>query len=614
MSPPPILYTISTLPSSFRALSLPTLPSDPNARVSYKELAEAFVSGHTGSAGFSELALLLLSVATWIWIVRIVGIWNQALYAERVSHAVAHGWALPEAPLECHNAATWKIRGQGGKRESFLPAPLLTAFIRDYLLLIVPVIFTLTIGADHSGWIFVSQLMSVGFLLLAFRLRFGCSCLSLAIVGMSRSSSATQDRRAVEEEATVVHQLNSMPKSFITNYRTSIMIGTCVAILAVDFVIFPRRFCKTETFGVSMMDGGVGSFIISHALTSIHARTALMRGGNKTKDESAAFDASPLHRRLVHTLRSILPLLCLAFARLFTIRAVDYQVHVSEYGVHWNFFFTLAAVALASSALSRTLHATKSAVLGCILMIVYQSSLSYTSLTSYLLHAPRLSLLSANKEGIFSSIGYFSIYLISVRIGYECMKNEATAQAWGRKIRKMMFACLSLWCLTFITSSFVQPPSRRMVNASYSLWMLGLNLTLLISFILLDAIIILPPNISKHAKRKLMLDDSSSSSNGNGNASQTGNASVHEDDKEAKVKPYEQDVASLHPTSLIIRAINKNSLPFFMICNLLTGAVNLSIHTLFASNQTAIVTLLSYMFLSCLSIVWLDHRGLIIKI
>merc|ERR1712153_139510 len=46
------------------------------------------------------------------------------------------------------------------------------------------------------------------------------------------------------------------------------------------------------------------------------------------------------------SVRSTLPLTTIGILRLVVIKTLGYQEHASEYGTHWNFFFTLSALAV----------------------------------------------------------------------------------------------------------------------------------------------------------------------------------------------------------------------------------------------------------------------------
>jgi len=58
----------------------------------------------------------------------------------------------------------------------------------------------------------------------------------------------------------------------LTNYRAFVNVASAICILAVDFQIFPRRLCKTETYGTGLMDVGVASYIFSNAIVSQDVR------------------------------------------------------------------------------------------------------------------------------------------------------------------------------------------------------------------------------------------------------------------------------------------------------------------------------------------------------
>lgn len=86
--------------------------------------------------------------------------------------------------------------------------------------------------------------------------------------------------RGVEEPAQTIDHIDSddseeldpnVVRISVHSFRTLLFVITSIAILAVDFrTVFPRRFAKTSNaYGFSLMDVGVGYFIVGHAMRLI---------------------------------------------------------------------------------------------------------------------------------------------------------------------------------------------------------------------------------------------------------------------------------------------------------------------------------------------------------
>lgn len=195
-----------------------------------------------------------------------------------------------------------------------------------------------------------------------------------------------KDDRFQDEGSLPVHP-------FLTTYRAAMMVVTCVAILAVDFRVFPRRFAKVENWGTSLMDLGVGSFVFSAGVVSARAILKSRAQSKKT----------PFIGRFMNSLRHSIPLLVLGLIRLWSVKGLDYAEHVTEYGVHWNFFFTLGFLPPFVEIFdSLTALIPSYEALAVIISIIYQVALESTELKSYILISPRgPDLLSKNREGVF---------------------------------------------------------------------------------------------------------------------------------------------------------------------------------------------------------------------
>ena len=126
----------------------------------------------------------------------------------------------------------------------------------DFTVLVVPLLLSFTILAD-----FVPMVLTV---LL-------CTSIGILIVFDQQKNLKKKPGTQLTWKSFLEKSIPSR-RPFITNFRAYVNISTAIAILAVDFVVFPRRFAKTETFGSGLMDMGVGSFMFSNAIVSPEAR------------------------------------------------------------------------------------------------------------------------------------------------------------------------------------------------------------------------------------------------------------------------------------------------------------------------------------------------------
>ncbi|ONL98489.1 transferase transferring acyl groups [Zea mays] len=191
-------------------------------------------------------------------------------------------------------------------------------------------------------------------------------------------------------------------------------------------------------------------------------------------------------------LSSISPLVFLGFARIISTWGVDYQVHVGEYGVHWNFFFTLAAVSILTSIVR--IHPKHCGLVGLLILAGYQIWLS-SGLNEYLISDKRSAdIISQNKEGIYSILGYWGMFLIGVSLGfYLFFDTSSKGKNRNTQVMKIWVLAALFWILAIIFDSYIERVSRRMCNFAYVMLVFGQNFQVM-CFSMFFCLIILSPS------------------------------------------------------------------------------------------------------------------------
>ncbi|KAI0764344.1 GWT1-domain-containing protein [Trametes elegans] len=506
----------------------------------YKASKEAFVSGMTGSS---------------IWHINAVSL---AAMLSVALHSALRTRLPPNRPLH------------------------LTS---EVLLLVAPLLASVTIFANAPGMLCLILLIPTTLLLLLPRRESGTYLPS----SVTHSRASSREGTALKDGALGTIRIPPLPS--LTTYRSHMLFLTFICILAVDFPVFPRSLAKCETFGVSMMDLGVGSFVFSQGIVSAIPLV-----------KNPAHLTDPLLPKLTSVLRKCSPVLLLGLFRTISVKGTEYPEHVTEYGVHWNFFITLALIP--------------------ILQVLLHPLMVHT----FVLEAPRTGLVSANKEGIISLTGYLAVHLLGLSTGtlvlaptpsYFRRRQQALAHPRATPSRPrtpssdsdsdddapslplpdptsteaprrendktatelcsyavLWWVCLGLLKLFGIGGGV----SRRLVNVQYVAWVAAYNTTFLLGYLVLD-LFFFPSPMSKSVY------------------SPTSKLKVHPDPDVLKATRHlrGQDPGAGSAPALL-EAVNKNGLVLFLLANVATGLINLSLQTMYMSDTSAMVVLSLYCF------------------
>jgi len=427
--------------------------------------------------------------------------------------------------------------------------------VLEWAVATVPILLSLTLLSDYSPHISLALfLMSLAALLIAQGYKKNKNNLS-RIWDLSVSAP----NKAV----------------FLTSFRASMLLVTTICILAVDFPVFPRRFAKTETYGYGLMDLGVGSFVFSNGLVSPEARQ--------------------LPSSIKKNILGCVPLLLLGLARLVSVTIVGYHENITEYGMHWNFFFTLATVRLLSAMVLPLVRATKMIwVLAVAVAVLYEGVLTFWAGEWIVSQAPRDDLLSANREGLFSSLGYLAIYLAGVAWGREILTTHPSMAELVSVTRLLVMWTGIMWLSLAYSTTFFLPPSRRMANYTFFTWIVAYNLTMLSLFLLLDLLVM----FVGEARLGSAPDTVRSSRVTRAKARQSDGSNVRKAPKKSKeaADPATPSLeCRLYRCPTIYKAIDYNGLAFFLLANLGTGAVNMLVPTINTREIPAMAILTGYL-------------------
>ena len=325
---------------------------------------------------------------------------------------------------------------------------------------------------------------------------------------------------------------NNKNTSWLNLYRSTMLLSACSAILAIDFSQMPRRLGKTKEYGVSVMDVGVGSFIVSASCVKWQRRRKNRRSGrNSDGGKRGTEGEEEARKKTTRAMKRAMVSFLLGFARYVSVKRSGYQLVEEEYGPMWNFFFSLAVIDILSAAIilacgnfaftnektrmrNTFIVASSVAILVEVLLRGNASKNTTMKLESWLLAPTKdrgefptkytdiVAFVKLNREGAFSCVGMTSLHFFGRFFGEYVHRKKCEGE-----LRRAAWLALALWVAAYTSIEVFEiiKPSRRLCNFGYILWMITYNVSAMVVMAFIHEQYDTVPSILERANESPML-------------------------------------------------------------------------------------------------------------
>ena len=358
-------------------------------------------------------------------------------------------------------------------------------------------------------------------------------CLCARRLVMEKNKKNTKNRKDDEDD----DDNNKNNTSWLNLYRSTMLLSACSAILAIDFSQMPRRLGKTKEYGVSVMDVGVGSFIVSASCVKWQRRRRNSRsgrnsdGGKHRREEEEEEEEEEARKKTMRAVKRAMVSFLLGFARYVSVKRSGYQLVEEEYGPMWNFFFSLAVIDILSAAIilacgnfaftnektrmrNTFIVASSVAILVEVLLRGNASKNTTMKLESWLLAPTKdrgefptkytdiVAFVKLNREGAFSCVGMTSLHFFGRFFGEYVHRKKCEGE-----LRRAAWLALALWVAAYTSIEVFEiiKPSRRLCNFGYILWMITYNVSAMVVMAFIHEQYDTVPSILERANESPML-------------------------------------------------------------------------------------------------------------